>query len=215
MVVQKFHPSEEIMYTVLLWRPLLQLYKWVLYFLCFWMQAANVFKWQDISWPDSTCISGCSVSFQEALGSRPAVIKATQHAASASEPSSLPAPQKVEGTKDLFDLLSLESDSNTATNDNEWAAFQCQCVLLISCPLTRCLNSASLDGVQAENLHALQQGHLSIGSWRFGIFNSRFKNLSNIYSFWENVFSSHTHSRSTHKLIASKRCSCHLLFGVF
>ncbi|CAK9209300.1 unnamed protein product [Sphagnum jensenii] len=62
----------------------------------------------------------------EALGSRPAVIKATQHAASASEPSSLPAPQKVEGTKDLFDLLSLESDSNTATNDNEWAAFQCQ-----------------------------------------------------------------------------------------
>jgi stromal membrane-associated protein len=52
------------------------------------------------------------------------VIKATQHAASASEPSSLPAPQKVEGTKDLFDLLSLESDSNTATNDNEWAAFQ-------------------------------------------------------------------------------------------
>lgn len=134
MVVQKVHPSEEIMYTVLLWRPLLQLYKWVLYFLCFWMQAANVFKWQDISWPDSTCISGCSVSFQEALGSRPAVIKATQHAASASEPSSLPAPQKVEGTKDLFDLLSLESDSNTATNDNEWAAFQCQCVLLISCP---------------------------------------------------------------------------------
>jgi hypothetical protein len=160
-------------------------------------------------------VEATSATLQEALGSRPAVIKATQHAASASEPSSLPAPQKVEGTKDLFDLLSLESDSNTATNDNEWAAFQCQCVLLISCPLTRCLNSASLDGVQAENLHALQQGHLSIGSWRFGILNSRFKNLSNIYSFWENMFSSHTHSRSTHKLIASKRCSCHLLFGVF
>lgn len=217
MVVEKVHPSEEIMYMVLLWRPLLQLYKWVLYFLCFWIQAANVLNgrtFHDLTQPAFLVVLYLARKLwgQDLQWLRPHNMQL--------QPQNLHLfllhkkwkAQKISLIFWVWNLTATQLQTTMNGLHSNVSVYSLYPVLI-----THCLNSASLDGVQAENLHALQQGHLSIGSLRFGIFDSRFKNLSNIYSFWEIMFSSHTHwtPRSTHKLIASKRCSCHLLFGVF
>jgi hypothetical protein len=92
------------------------------------------------------------------------VIKVTPPVAPAPQPSALPA-QKVEVTQDLFDLFSLQSDGKAALNDNGWAAFECQCVLLIF--FFVCLNSVGYLGCTQGTCVLCNKGKLPILKSRF------------------------------------------------
>ncbi|CAM6042259.1 unnamed protein product [Sphagnum compactum] len=98
---------------------------------------------------DHSCsipVEATSTPLRETSASKPSVIKVTPPVAPAPQPSALPA-QKVEVTQDLFDLFSLQSAGKAASNDNGWAAFQCQSAL--SQPVNADLGSSSKNDITA------------------------------------------------------------------